>query len=105
VYPTVECDGKCVHLVNDHDNCGRCGNQCLSNHVCQAGACVYLCEGRIVPEGGCCSDIDCWVHGDPFYCCNGPACDYFDSCAYGCVDDTNAEGSGDYQGFIICTVL
>ena len=78
----------------------------LSNYVCQAGQCVlYLCEGTVVPDGGCCSDIDCWVYGDPFYCCSGPSCDYFDTCAYGCVDDTNAEGGGGLEGFIICSVL
>ena len=103
-YPTVECNGQCVHLNDDHDNCGRCGNQCFSNHVCQGGECIYLCEGTVVPDGGCCSDIDCWIWGDQYYCCNGSGCDYFDGCAYGCVDDTNAEGGG-LDGFIICTVL
>jgi hypothetical protein len=105
-YPTVECDGECVYLTDDHDHCGRCGHQCSSNRVCLGGECVYQCEGTTVPEGGCCSDIDCWVYGEPSYCCSGPACDYFDSCAYGCVDDTYAgDPDDDPPGFIICSVL
>ena len=71
-YPTVECDGECVHLTDDHDHCGRCGHQCASNRVCLGGECVYQCEGTTVPEGGCCSDIDCWVYGEDCHCCSGP---------------------------------
>jgi hypothetical protein len=40
-----------------------------------------------VPEGGCCSDIDCWVYSTPeypHYCCNGPSCSSFDEKPYHC---------------------
>ena len=86
-YPTVECDGECVHLNDDHDNCGRCGHQCSSNRVCLGGECVYQCEGTTVPEGGCCSDIDCWVYGSAdqeYFCCNGPGCALFDEHPFRC---------------------
>jgi hypothetical protein len=86
-YPTVECDGECVYLTDDHDHCGRCGHQCASNRVCLGGECVYQCEGTTVPEGGCCSDIDCWVYSTPeheSFCCNGPGCALFDEHPYTC---------------------
>jgi hypothetical protein len=40
-----------------------------------------------VPEGGCCSDIDCWVYSDEnteYYCCNGPGCALFDEHPFTC---------------------
>jgi hypothetical protein len=87
---TCDIDGVCVHsndLTDDHDNCGACGHKCASNRVCLDGECVYQCEGTTVPEGGCCSDIDCWVYSTPeypHYCCNGPSCSSFDEKPYHC---------------------
>jgi hypothetical protein len=86
-YPTVECDGECVYLTDDHDNCGRCGHQCASNRVCLGGECVFQCEGKILPEGSCCSDIDCWEMSTPdqeYFCCSGPDCFTFDIWPYQC---------------------
>jgi hypothetical protein len=113
-YPTVECDGECVDLTDDAANCGRCGSACPADRICQGGECVcgpdFLhCEGKCIPkDGGCCSDSDCSGsgYGSGYYCCSGRGCDYFDRCAYGCVDDTYAgDPDDDPPGFIICSVL
>ncbi len=35
-----ECDGKCVNLQNDKENCGDCGKVCRGGDICQKGKCV-----------------------------------------------------------------
>ena len=34
------CDGECVDLLSDHENCGECGNACSEAGTCFAGYCV-----------------------------------------------------------------
>jgi hypothetical protein len=34
------CNGECVDTSSDHDNCGRCRHECLSNETCVMGGCV-----------------------------------------------------------------
>ena len=47
------CDGRCVDLSDDPDNCGACGSRCGEGQVCQGGSCC-------VPTGGTCSQsADC----------------------------------------------
>ncbi|HET7539305.1 MAG TPA: hypothetical protein VFK05_05515 [Polyangiaceae bacterium] len=45
--PLKECNGKCVDFNIDADNCGSCGNVCLSG-ICQGGNCVGAKDGHIV---------------------------------------------------------
>jgi hypothetical protein len=35
------CNGRCVELASDRDNCGRCGVACESDEVCRAVVCRY----------------------------------------------------------------
>ncbi len=35
-----ECNGHCVNLQNDRQNCGSCGNACNHDEVCQKGECI-----------------------------------------------------------------
>jgi hypothetical protein len=45
--PLQECNGQCVDFNIDADNCGSCGNVCLSG-ICQSGTCVGAKDGHIV---------------------------------------------------------
>lgn len=58
------CQGRCVDsitLVNDTNNCGRCGNQCSISETCRGGFCACApgyesCMGRCVSSGSFISD-------------------------------------------------
>lgn len=45
--PLIECNGACVDLNSDSDNCGQCGRACPSA-ICQGGACIGAQAGHIV---------------------------------------------------------
>ena len=92
----IDCDGTCIRPSDDPANCGGCGITCPRDRTCQGGECVcdqdFLeCEGTCVPKTGCCSDIDCWVYGDDYFCCNGPGCGAFDVFPYQCVISLDGE--------------
>ena len=47
-YGGTKCSGKCVHLDNDVNNCGSCGNDCkpgpnAAKVSCSQGKCVNIC--------------------------------------------------------------
>lgn len=48
--PTVACNGACVDLSNDPENCGVCGRFCPSN-ICVAGVCEGSTPGDVVAIG------------------------------------------------------
>lgn len=54
------CNGTCVNLQTDVNNCGKCGNTCASGQICTNGACVSSC----VPSNGPCD-----LH-NPGVCCS-----------------------------------
>lgn len=41
--PKTACGGACTNLQNDSKNCGRCGDACPKNQVCNSGRCDYAC--------------------------------------------------------------
>lgn len=45
--PLVDCSGQCVDLNTDPDNCGFCGNRCISR-ICSGGMCVGESVGNVV---------------------------------------------------------
>jgi hypothetical protein len=65
------CDGACVNLKNDQNNCGSCGNAC-GNDTCCGGSCKDLSgdydncgscgHGCGFPDTGC-SGGECCVLG------------------------------------------
>jgi len=42
------CDGQCVNLSVDPENCSTCGHACGNGETCQAGLC---CQGGLCPAG------------------------------------------------------
>jgi len=48
--PLTECEGACVDLQTDPDNCGACGDVCATG-VCQAGVCLGATVGHVVAIG------------------------------------------------------
>lgn len=61
----TSCDGKCVLLDVDHENCGVCGNFCFEG-TCTDGQCVAFqtCPPNLVECGGICVDPSL----DPNHC-------------------------------------
>jgi hypothetical protein len=94
------CNGACVRLTTDHENCGKCGSPCRSAETCCGGVCVdtstnaencgscrttcgqeNCCAGQCKPQdikncGGCglpCSGSNscCMSNGGHFECMSG----------------------------------
>lgn len=40
----TDCNGICVNLQTDAENCGTCGDSCGTNAFCQAGTCAPIVE-------------------------------------------------------------
>lgn len=62
----TECDGECVDLHEDDDNCGPCGHACKEPLIyghCEAGACpsALVCTARDTSLESC--DDVCAAHG------------------------------------------
>jgi hypothetical protein len=75
------CDDTCVDYLTDPENCGDCGNTCLSTETCMNGDCVLTAE--CVQDGDClyceeCVDGQCL---DCLYqCCANGICAPEDAC-------------------------
>ncbi len=57
--PLVDCDGMCVDLTSDVDNCGMCGQPCVevanATVTCSfidGGSCAYQCDPGFTPLPG-----------------------------------------------------
>lgn len=75
--PLTCCDGFCVNLMSDDDNCGECGNACEEGSHCTMGVCPDVCGTEVCSVSQtCCNDecVDTTV--DPDHCgeCDN-ACD------------------------------
>lgn len=59
----VACDGRCVYLAFDRDNCGACGNRCGEGNRCTQGRCAC-------PPGGvsCCTSQVCRCSPEDRFC-------------------------------------
>lgn len=105
--PEAECDGRCIDVESNSDNCGRCGNRCEDGSGCVAGECVpgaECAEGtadcNADPADGCETAIgtrtDCSGCGEA--CDDGQQCVANDSesgtvlACDGCDADPDADG-------------
>ena len=53
---TTSCNGACVNLATDVQNCGVCGATCSNDERCSDGACVLDCVSGQTTCGGTCVD-------------------------------------------------
>jgi hypothetical protein len=64
------CDGACVDLRSDENNCGDCGNTCGANAICENGRC--RCPDHYFPcGGGCCHESNACLNGTCSGCPDG----------------------------------
>lgn len=98
-----QCNGVCVDVVHDTQNCGDCGVVCPSDKAfCSGGTCAAVCGGGTAHCGNNCVDLK----SDPLNCgacgtkcasgqvCNKTVCaltcqDTLTDCNGGCVDTTS----------------
>jgi hypothetical protein len=90
---TTSCSGKCVNLLTDGANCGKCGSACGAGFACQGGKCASTggCPNGETMCGGACTDVTTDVNN-----CGacGTACDPGQGCSGGnCIDQGNGGGS------------
>ena len=75
----VECNGACVNLKNDANNCGACGTRCAANQECNTGACTPCSKNDTQ-----CTDQCADLQSDPFNCgACGKVCGASQSCTAG----------------------
>jgi hypothetical protein len=99
------CDGACVSLRTDSENCGVCGYTCPLTQTCVAGQCEAvnsICDGRRIACGFECIDPqtdpkncgECWVVCGDGQQCSASRCvasttcvqENFSRCGLDCVD-------------------
>jgi hypothetical protein len=53
----TDCGGVLVNTQSDNNNCGACGNVCLSGYCCDNGNCVLSCQAGLTDCGGTCINL------------------------------------------------
>jgi hypothetical protein len=48
--PAIACNGVCIDVSTDPDNCGACGHVCASG-ICSAGVCAGELHGHVIAIG------------------------------------------------------
>lgn len=89
------CDGKCLRSSNDRNNCGACGNVCLTGQYCLLAQCLPCENECMLGEIRCvasenqfqvCGDFNgdtCLTWGAPQVCGTGENC----GCTTGCLHE------------------
>ncbi|MDC0739897.1 MXAN_6577-like cysteine-rich protein [Polyangium mundeleinium] len=83
---TTSCNGTCVNVAADAQNCGACGTTCSADETCSDGACVLDCVSGQTTCGSTCVDTskdlaNCGACGNP--CAAGEVCSN-GTCALSC---------------------
>ena len=59
------CGGECVNTENDNNNCGSCGNVCITSSSCSNSSCV--CDEGLTLCGNICASLQ----AIDLLCCDG----------------------------------
>jgi len=100
---TVPCNGVCVNIVTDVNNCGACGHGCAVEEFCCFGGCGPYRGGGCCPgtpfggtehcTGGGSKDIGCYgVIGSYGICCPDSSPTASDGFGYCCVPGVSCLG-------------
>lgn len=54
-FPFLSCQGACVDVSSNPDNCGGCGKSCGQGNACQSGQCA--CSPSLTKCEGSCVDL------------------------------------------------
>lgn len=102
------CDGECVDLRSDRDNCGGCATRCAANEVCHESLCMTessfggSCANGLDDDGDGridCADVADCKQGTA--CRNGVCCD--GACRNEGVDGSCSNGlDDDCDGLVDC---
>ncbi len=72
------CNGRCVRLSSDRNNCGACGVRCKTNEYCSSGSCRRCAHPKRVCSNRCIDvsfdERNCGRCGNR--CSGGQVCDY-----------------------------
>src|SRR5512139_1911622 len=55
----IECDGQCVNIQIDRDNCGECRNECNAGDACMLGKCISISCKKDCDDGNPCTNDFC----------------------------------------------
>jgi hypothetical protein len=93
----TDCNGTCVDLSTDNNNCGSCGSACSSNQSCQSGQCMDVgCSSGLTDCSGTCVDLS--TDNNNCGSC-GSTCSSNQSCQSGqCMDVGCSSGLTDCSG-------
>ena len=86
----TDCNGQCIDLNNNNQNCGICGKSCSSNQICENGQCKLQCANGLTDCNGQCIDLN----SDERHCnACGNACASNEACENGsCIDICTSVG-------------
>jgi hypothetical protein len=85
-FGAVECNGSCIDLKNDANNCGGCGVRCGADKRCSGGSCLPCAAAQTQ-----CPDQCADLKSDPFNC---GACGKVCAGSQSCVSGTCGECEG-----------
>jgi hypothetical protein len=89
------CNGACIDILENDDNCGDCGTACDATHFCQAGTCELDCRSNEeICDGVCINTTSDHDHcGDcETACSSGQVCN-MGTCSLDCDNLTNCNGA------------
>lgn len=88
----TSCEGACVDVASDPNNCGTCGTKCGTDEVCSSGACQLSCTGGKSKCGTSC--VDTMTDGTNCGQC-GMTCSAGQTCSGGVCSDGNPDPGTD----------
>jgi glucosylceramidase len=79
----MQCNGACIDVQSDSQNCGTCGYTCDTGQMCQAGACVCA-QGFFSCSGMCVASNTDHCGSTCMACSSGQVCDNGQCSSAGC---------------------